>query len=270
MVWDICICDSLETTCLLEYRCDFHHGIALGTDIYSKQSNRREGSMRIVFALLTLAVGLAMLVGGYRLARFVIPLWGFVAGLSVGGGIIADMQNTPFLGTLLGVFVGAFLGIIFGALAYLYYTLAVLVMAGAAGYWMGSSFILLFGLDPGVLSVIVGSVLGIIFGVIALVLNAPKYVLIAFTGFAGAMAAVGGILLLFNQISLENFSYAAVNQSLSNSFIWTMLALVMAIAGIAFQARTTSNYNFETWAMDGEDHGSHTFPTQPTHPTGAH
>lgn len=203
--------------------------------------------MTIIFALLMLAAGVALLARGYRLARFIIPLWGFVAGLSIGGAIIADMDSAPFLGTVLGVLVGLVLGAIFALLAYLYYAAAVVILAAAAGYWAGSSFITLLGFDPGFISAAVGLLAGIAVALAAILSNAPKYVLIFLTAMAGAMATVGGLLLLFNQIPLDSFSYAAVNQALNVSFGWTIVAVAFMVTGIVFQVRTTENYTLEAW-----------------------
>jgi hypothetical protein len=227
--------------------------------------------MRIFFALLTAFVSLVLLFGGYRLARFIIPLWGFVAGLSLGGAIYSDMASTPFLGTLLGVTIGVLVGLLFALLAYFYYALAVLVMAGALGYWAGSSFVLFFGFHPGILSTLVGLALGIAVGIGALLINAPKYVLIVLTAVAGAMAAVGSVLLLFNTIHLEDFSYTAINATVSNSFVWSMVALALAVIGIVSQARTTSGFEIEEWGWS-EGHGTHgTHHAPPTHtPAGVH
>src|SRR5947209_19982489 len=121
--------------------------------------------MRILFALLSAIIGLMLVFGGYRLARIVIPLWGFIAGLSLGGAVIADMSNNPFLGTFLGVMVGLVMGLIFGLFAYLYYSVAVIVLIGSLGYWAGSSFIMFLGFNHGLLSTLSGLALGIIVGV---------------------------------------------------------------------------------------------------------
>jgi hypothetical protein len=228
--------------------------------------------MRILFALLTLGVGIALLAGGYRLARFVIPLWGFIAGLSVGGSIISSMAGTPFLGTAMGIIVGLILGIVFAALSYMFYSIAVVVLIGAAGFWAGSSFVQLFGFDPGILSALVGLALGIMVAIVALTLNAPKYALIIFTAAVGAMTAVGGMLLLFNKVPLDQFSYNAVNQSIADSFLWTLLALVLAGVSIAFQIRTTIRYSFEAWTMAsfGDGGEGHPMPPTPTTTAGVH
>ena len=215
--------------------------------------------MEIVYALLCLITGASLLFGGYRLARLAIAFWGFVAGMSVGGTIIANMSGVPFLGTVIGVFTGIALGLLFALLAYLYYAAAVLVLAGAAGYWAGSSFITLLGFDTGILSVTIGVVLGLLTALLALTAEAPKYLLIFISAMAGAMAVIGGLLLMFNQIPLDSFNYAAVNHTVSNSFIWTLSGLLLTILGIIVQSRTTGHYNMITWAY-GSDEGGQSLP----------
>jgi hypothetical protein len=214
--------------------------------------------MTILLALLVLALGVSLLAAGYRIARFAIPLWGFLAGLAVGGDVISSMSGTPFLGTIVGVFVGLTVGLLFGVLAYLYYNIAIVVLLGSVGYWLGSSLIMLFGLDTGILSVTVGLAAGILFGILALLFNAPKYVLIVGTALAGSMTTVGALLLLFNQVSIDNFNYAAVGNEIGNSFFWTLTTVALLLISMAFQTATTLRYSFETWALSdnlGEHNG---------------
>jgi hypothetical protein len=209
--------------------------------------------MRIIFALLSLVAGLLLIFSGYRLARYLIPLIGFIAGLSLGGAITADIAGTVFLGTALGIFMGIILGLVLAAIAYFYYSLAVIVLAGGLGYWAGSSFILALGFNPGVLSVVAGVALGCIVGMLAIFYNAPKYVLVLMTSVVGAVAAVGGTLLLFNKIPLDAYSYTTAHLAISNSFIWTVVALALIVVGVVSQVRSTENYTFERWAV-GHDH----------------
>jgi hypothetical protein len=219
--------------------------------------------MRILFAILSVLIGLSLVFGGYRLARWLIPLMGFMFGLSFGGAIISDAAGTSFLGSFLGVVIGILAGLILAAFAYAYYYFAVLVLAGGFGYWAGSGLVLLLGFSPGILSAMVGIVLGILVGIVAIVLNAPKYVLIVLTSMIGAVASVGGVLLLFNQIPLSTFSYATVNAALSNSFFWTLGALVLWIVGIVSQIRLVSGtyeYEFNEWGT----RNAHHHPPTPT------
>ena len=97
--------------------------------------------MRLSFALLSIFTGLSLAFGGYRLARFLIPLMGFLAGLSLGGAVVSDLSGEVFLGTLLGVGVGVAAGILLAVLAYFYYFMAVVILAASLGYLAGSGFV---------------------------------------------------------------------------------------------------------------------------------
>src|SRR5947209_5172442 len=99
--------------------------------------------MRLLFALLCLGVGTSLLLFGYRFARLLMPLMGFILGLSFGGAIIADLAGTVFLGTALGVMVGIVSGVVLAALAYFFYYMAVAVTAISLGYLAGTSLVLL-------------------------------------------------------------------------------------------------------------------------------
>ena len=112
--------------------------------------------MEFVIITLSIVIGLSLVFGGYRFARFAIPFMGFLTGLSLGGALIADSTTSSFLATTLGIVVGVVLGIVLAALAYMYYYLAVVVLAASLGYWAGSGFVLLLGFEPGILSALIG------------------------------------------------------------------------------------------------------------------
>lgn len=225
--------------------------------------------MDVFISLIVIAVGLTLLLVGFRAARLAIPLWGFIVGMSLGGAVASDMADTPFLGTAAGITVGLVMGLLLAALAYLYYAVAVVLLFGGLGYWMGSGFLLLFGVSPGVASVTLGIVLGLVFSVAALLVNAPKYVLILLTSVAGAVSMVGALLLLFQQIPRETFSYATAQAAVSSSWWWSLLALGLAVVGIVIQSATTADYTFEKWAMGG-DHGDHISTSTPSSTTPHH
>jgi hypothetical protein len=226
--------------------------------------------MRIAFALLSIIVGLSLAFGGYRLARFIIPFMGFMAGLSLGGAVMADLSGEVFLGTFLGVVVGLTAGLILAVLAYFYYVLAVVILAGSIGYLAGSGLILLLGFSPGVLSVATGIIIGLLIGFAALMVNAPKYVLIILTTVAGAILAVGGVMLLFNQVPLDFFSYTTAKVAIANSFLWSMVALIVFGIGMISQINTSKGYLLEEWAMTNDPTHHHHPPTVTHSGSGVH
>ncbi|MET0980215.1 MAG: hypothetical protein ABWX90_03105 [Candidatus Saccharimonadales bacterium] len=203
--------------------------------------------MTLLFALLSLAIGATLVLLGYRFARILLPLLGFLSGLSIGGAVISDIGGTVFLGTALGIIVGIISGLILAALAYFYYYMAVTIAAASLGYWAGSGLILLLGFSPGILSVLAGIAVGTLVGVLSVMSNVPKYVLITLTSFAGAILTVGGVMLLFGQIPLEAYSYTAANIAVSNSFIWTVVTFGLFGIGVISQIVTTNNYELSEW-----------------------
>jgi hypothetical protein len=217
--------------------------------------------VRILFAILTLIAGLALVFGGYRVMRIVLPIYGFVAGLGFGAAIASDMSGTPFLGGAVGITVGLLVGFALALVAYLWYYAAVVILVGMLGYWAGESLVYLFGLDHGFISVMLGLAGGIALGIAAVVLNAPKYLLIGATAVAGAITAIGGLLLLFNKIPLDYFSYNVAHAAVSNSAWWMFVGLALAATGIATQYYSTrDSEDVDEWALTGTHH----HPTSPT------
>lgn len=206
--------------------------------------------MRILLSLIILALGVTLLLVGVRAARVLIALWGFLSGLAIGGALISAMSSAPLLGTALGIITGLFFGVFLGVAAYVYYAAAVIITIGMVGYWLGSSFILLFGIQPGFLSTVTGLVLGVVTGIGALLARAPKYVLIGITSVVGAITTVGSIMLLFNVVTVETFSYAATQAAISGSLFWTLFMLALAAVGMVLQSRLSSNYLLEPWTND--------------------
>lgn len=201
----------------------------------------------LLFAIFAAGLGAALVFAGYRLARVIIPLWGFFAGFTLGAAGVSDALNNSFLGTTMGVVVGLVVGLVFALLAYFFFSLAIVLFSASLGYWFGTSMVLFLGFNKGFLSAIVGISLGVIVGIIALFSNFPKYYLIITTSIGGAAAVLGGIMVLLNKIQLDAFSYATVSQEVSNSWFWLILAVLVAGVGIVFQVKSNPNYTLEEW-----------------------
>lgn len=201
----------------------------------------------LIFALLAGGIGLSLLFLGYKLARFLIPLWAFFAGFSLGAAGVADATNNSFLGTTMGIVIGLVIGAIFALLAYFFYSLAVVLLGANLGYFIGTSFVVMLGLDKGFISATVGIVLGIIFALLTISLNIAKYMLIGLTSMAGAVVTIGGLMLLFNQIDLTAFDYTTTKVTIQNSVIWNIAFLVLFIVGVAVQYVSNKNYTLDSW-----------------------
>ncbi len=219
-----------------------------------------------LFALLAIGSGLALVFAGYRLARIIIALWGFITGLALGGAIAADLSSTPLLGASLGVITGLIVGLTLACVAYLFYAGAIIVLFGALGYWVASGFVLLIGSNFGLLAGLLGIGIGIMTGLCAIAFNAPKIVLIAITSLAGAMATVYGILLITNQLALNTLGYGTAASAIENSALWTLAILALTLAGSIMQSMSTSNFALKTWGIKAKT-AHYNMPPPPAHHT---
>ncbi len=190
----------------------------------------------IILGVLAIIAGGAMLVAGQFVLRLVIPIWGFLAGFAFGAGIVADFANERFLGTVLGWVLGLVFALIFAVLAYLYYYVAIVLAMGAAGFAIGSGIVVAFGISWNWLAVLVGLALGIVLGLVAVFANVPMIVLVLVGSIAGAVGVTGGLMLLVGSLNSADFSRVDFTDTVSNSFGWSLLLLVLAIGGIVIQA----------------------------------
>ena len=177
-----------------------------------------------------------MLFAGQFVLRLVIPIWGFFAGFAFGAGLVADLADERFLGTVLGWVLGLVFALVFAVLAYLYYYVAVILAMAAFGFAIGSGLIVALGVDWNWVAVLVGTAVGVIVGLVSIFVNMPVIVLIVFSSFAGAVGVVGGVMLLVGSLNSADFGDAGFTDTVSNSFGWSLLLLALAIAGIVIQA----------------------------------
>jgi hypothetical protein len=189
----------------------------------------------IVLGVLAIIAGGAMLVAGRFLLRLVIPIWGFFAGFAFGAGLVAGFADERFLGTVLGWVLGLVFALVFAVLAYLYYYVAIVLAMGAAGFAIGSGLIVALGISWNWVAVLVGLAVGLVVGVVSVVTDVPMLVLILIGSVAGAVAVTGGLMLLVGSLDSADFTRGDFTDSVSSTFGWSLLLLVLAIGGIAIQ-----------------------------------
>ncbi len=178
-----------------------------------------------------------MLLAGQFLLRLMFPIWGFFVGFAFGAGIVADFADEHFLGSVLGWVLGLFFAVLFAIFAYLYYYVAIVIAMGAFGFAIGSGLVVALGIDWNWVAVLVGLAVGVVLGLVAVFADLPMIVLVIVGSLAGAVGVVGGLMLLVGSLNSADFSRGDFTDTVSNSFGWGLLLLVLAIAGIFIQAR---------------------------------
>ena len=191
----------------------------------------------ILLGILAIVAGAAMLFAGQFVLRLVIPIWGFFAGFAFGAGLVASLADERFLGTVLGWVLGLVFALLFAILAYLYYYVAVTLAMGAFGFAIGAGLVVALGIDWNWVAVLVGLVVGVVFGLVSIFANMPMIVLVVFSSFAGAVGVVAGLMLLVGSLNSSDFTRGDFTDTVENGWAWSLLLLVLALAGIFIQAR---------------------------------
>ena len=208
----------------------------------------------VVLGILAVLIGLLFCFRGYLAMRLVIPVWGAFAGFMLGAGLVASFADEGFLASALGWLVGAGVAVLFALLAYLYYEVSVLVAMAAIGFAIGTSVMVALGVTWSWLIVLVGVALGAVLALIAVVADLPMALLTVLTALGGASVTVGGVMLLFGVISVDDFDSAATTQTLDDQWWWYAFYLGLAVAGMIAQVRTTQSLRAslrQSWAESG-------------------
>jgi len=195
----------------------------------------------IVIGTLGVLLGAAFCFAGFRFFLILLPIWGLFTGFMVGAGATATLLGEGFLASTVAIVVGIVFAIIFALLSYLYWWGAVAVIAGALGYWVAHWLLVVIGFSAdGFVTVLISLAAGVAVAFVALVVNAPKYVAIILTAFAGAAWLAAGIALFLGVIKTDELANGSIAAVYTEGWLWIAIWGVAAAAGIIAQLATTS------------------------------
>ena len=135
--------------------------------------------MQLVIAILAVVLGALFAFGGWRFFLILLPFWGFFVGFNLGTEGVRALIGDGTFATLTSWAIGLILALVFAIFSYLYYYAAIAVLAGTVGFLLGSALWGLIGSDDGLIAFILGIALGAVFAIATLMLNVPKYLVIA-------------------------------------------------------------------------------------------
>lgn len=187
----------------------------------------------IVVGIIALITGAVFCFRGYLAMRIVIPLWGAFVGFLLGAGLVAG--DSGFLGTALGWFVGLGLAVVFGAIAYLYYEVSVILGMLAIGFVLGTSVMVALGVTWSWVILLSGVVLAVVLSAVAILGDLPMVLLTILTALAGATTIVGGLMLLVGTVDVRDFDIGATTKTVADDWWWYVIYLGLAIAGVIVQ-----------------------------------
>ena len=197
--------------------------------------------------MLALLFGLVVCFGGYRLFLALLPIWGFFFGFALGATSLQALFGVGFLATVTSWIVGFLVGALFAVLSYMFYAVAVAMIAGSLGYALGAGFMNLIGLDWNWLVWLVGIVVAIAVVLATFYFNIQKYVIIAATAVGGAGMIVITLMFGYIGMTLARFFENPIRLALNDSPLWAIFFVILVVAGFAVQFMTTRTYVAETY-----------------------
>jgi hypothetical protein len=197
--------------------------------------------------LIAVIIGLVLCFGGYRLFLVLLPFWGFFFGFFLGAQALQALFGVGFFATVTSWVVGFVIGVIFAVLSYLFYVVGVVLIAGWLGYAIGAGLMNLIGLDAGLITFLVGLVGAIIVAGVTIFFNLQKYVIIIATAVGGAAAAIGTLAFGAVGLQLSKLLDNPVQAIFSAGWVWALLFIVLAIAGIVVQLRVNRSWDVEAY-----------------------
>ena len=200
----------------------------------------------ILFSLLAIVIGAALILYGYRIFLVLLPVFGFFAGFWVGASAMQWTLNENFLATLFSIIVGIVLGIIFAIASYAIYFAGVAVVAFAFGAMIAVGIMTFIGFEAGAVVSLAALAAGVLLAILTFQKNLQKYFIMGIMSLGGGNLVVLGILVLIGQVSLELLRAKGdmIGPVLSAGTLWVIIWLGLAIAGLVYQIRTSSDFEF--------------------------
>lgn len=212
----------------------------------------------VLVGLLAIVAGVSLCFRGFLAMRLLIPIWGALTGFSLGAGLVSAIAGDGFLSTATGWIVGFVLAVVVAGLAYLYYSISIVMLMGSAGFLLGAGAMVALGVTWNWLVILIGVGCGVALAVFAIVIDLPMLVLVLVTAFAGAMAITAGLMFLVGSITTEDLTRADVIARVQDEWWAYAIYVVLAMAGIVSQTRLAKQLHLtmrEAWAAPATVNG---------------
>ena len=197
--------------------------------------------------MIALLFGTLVTFGGYRLFLFLLPIWGFFFGFTLGAQTIQAIFGEAFLSTATSWVVGLFVALLFAVLSYLFYAIAVGILAGSLGYGIGLAIMGMFSANLTFITLFVALSLALIVIGATFYFNLAKYVIIVATAVGGAGVTIATLVAGVGTVSLLRIMENPMKSLLDDSPLWMLLFFLMAAAGIVMQIQVNRAVEIESY-----------------------
>jgi hypothetical protein len=200
----------------------------------------------IFFAVLVLVFGAVLCFVGYRLFLVLLPIWGFLAGMWLGGFVVSLIFSTGFLATVVGVIAAFVVGVLGAIFAYLFYLVGVAIVAAIFGAALGAGTMTALGFEAPWLVGLVALACAIAVGVLIFGFKLQKHIMMIVTAVAGANLIVLSSLVILGRVTLEQLQATRhlFRPIFADLWFWWIAWLGLAVIGTVVQLRTSGDYTF--------------------------
>ncbi|EKQ68264.1 hypothetical protein OsccyDRAFT_2790 [Leptolyngbyaceae cyanobacterium JSC-12] len=201
----------------------------------------------LILAIFSLLFGACLCFWGYRLFLVMLPIWSFFAGFWLGAKGVNILFGGGFLATATGLTTGLVIGLILAIFSWQFYNLGLAILAAIIGAWLGSNTMIALGFaNTHWLTALVALGGALALGILTYVRHWQQFLVMIVSAIAGANAIVLAFLLLNGRVSIEGLRGAgsAIRSVFSDSLIWLVIWLGLAIAGFIVQFRAYRRFTF--------------------------
>ncbi len=197
--------------------------------------------------MIALLFGTLVTFGGYRLFLFLLPIWGFFFGFTLGAQTIQAIFGEAFLSTATSWVVGFIVALLFAVLSYLFYVIGVGILAGSLGYGIGVAIMGMFNANLTFITLFVALSLALIVIGATFYFNLAKYVIIVATAVGGAGVTIATLVAGVGAAELIRVMENPMKTLLDDSPLWMLLFFLMAAAGIVMQIQVNRAMEIESY-----------------------
>jgi len=203
----------------------------------------------LLWALGLLLLGGVFCFAGFRFFRWLLPIFGFVAGFWIGEGIIAALFDYTTTMVIVGWVVGLIVGLILAGLAYFLFKAGIVILGALFGFWLGAAIVDAIGLDNAVLGLLLSIAGAVIFAILVMRANLQAILVQIITALFGATLFLSGFAILLKVITVEQFrsNTFAIRGITASSPLWLLLWVILALLGFVWQYRSAKGTELEAW-----------------------
>lgn len=191
--------------------------------------------MDILVGVLMLIAGATLLLSGLRVFFVLLPILGFLSGMSLGVAIMHWGFDEGILSTSAGVVVGFFIGLVFAVLSYLFWYVAVVMGGAMIGASLGAGLMNLINVNTNWVIAVVAIAGGVLAALLTVGLDIPIYWVVVVTAFNGAAWVIAGVLVVFDKVQRSELGYGTVWAIIDESPWWLIAWAALAAVGVGSQ-----------------------------------